>query len=263
MLNLLLGLVLITASGYGTWPAERAILCTYPAVAVNAPAGFATPPSAVADLAACGVGTVLVKTTVSGAITDAAGIEGELSAPGPDGRSYLDVMRANPQVSWWLDVGEEPDQQGMSLDAYRTSALATIRALRPWLPPGVRVVLELPALADPAPVLQWYSWAQRGPDSGGVLDYYDAVGIHCYGATDPLQTCGAALGELAVNPFVRDIWVTEAGIHNEPDPADRLVRLAVTFGSTPRVRAVFAFALGAGCAAPGWAYYEMGDTTCH
>jgi hypothetical protein len=150
------------------------------------------------------------------------------------GDSYDAVIRRNPGVTFWLEIGNEPDHAGYAYSGgnqwvYRWTALDTYKTLatnsygkipQAWRQkyPNMKWAVSLPTIYSQAmDVLSWNS------SDGGVRDYYDAIATHLYGSFnvyEPGSGDWTRIYDFLLNDvYTKAILLTEAGIH-DPNTSD-------------------------------------------
>ncbi len=200
------------------------------------------------DVIAAGARTIIFRTAETRIAPDE--VERQLNAPLPgDGRSLLDYIRDRDAdgtgISFWIEVGNEPDLAGVSPLVARYGLLATIRDLGPKYRqshPNLRWMASLPTrngLRDSTlPEYRGLAYldlllSDQGDGLGSVAARYDALGVHLYGAdtleqsypalhaASDLFDCAASNGDAlcpdavldrALSRTDRPIFITEAGI---------------------------------------------------
>lgn len=202
------------------------------------------------DVIAAGARTIILRTAETRTAPDE--VERQLTAPLPgDGRSLLDYIRdrggAGSGITFWIEVGNEPDLAGVSPLVARYGLLATIRDLAPKYRaayPQLHWMASLPTqngLRDSAlPEYRGLAYldlflSDQGDGLGSIAGRYEALGVHLYGA-DTLEQpypalrevsdtgdCAGTNGDALCPDLVLDralsrttlpIFITEAGINS-------------------------------------------------
>jgi hypothetical protein len=195
-------------------------------VKVHMPGAFCSDPSAVQQLIGRGVTTVILRTDDSR--IDWGNVKNEIERIQGSGDSYDALIRRNPGVTFWLEVGNEPDLAGYAgvgdVWGYRWTALDTYKTLglnsygkiaQAWRQkyPNLKWAISVPTDYNQMQiVLQWQ------PSDGGVRDYYDAVATHLYGSYNLFEgnNWHSIFNFLVGDTYTKAILISEAGIH---DPA--------------------------------------------
>lgn len=133
---------------------------------------------------------------------------------------YLPTISDNPQVSFYLEVGNEPEICGDSAAKYKQDALTTYDTLSPTTPKNLKfLVTGLTTLADTSVVY----------GDGQIAARYDAVGAHVYGNYN--LSDGGNGDWLSILSYLeqhtnKPIFLTEVGI-NDPNTskADKARRI--------------------------------------
>lgn len=195
-------------------------------VKVHMPNAFCSDPSAVQQLISRGVSTVILRTDDSR--IDWGGVKYDVERIQGSGDSYDALIRRNPGVSFWIEVGNEPNNAGYAgvgdvwgyrwtaLDTYKTLALNSYgKIAQGWRQkyPNLKWSISMPTTYnDVQAVLQWQA------ADGGVRDYYDAVATHLYGSFNIFEgNAWQSIYNFLINdPSTKALLLTEVGIH---DPA--------------------------------------------
>ncbi len=209
---------------------------------------FGTTADQVADLIdACGLETVVLHAGVTGYDWRALAIEWDAGGWGA-------LVNARPDVTWWIEIGNEPEFAGMedgavartvTLETYKRLALGIGSGQLAWRDayPALRWMASLPLTMERiGAFLQWIPDNSQGwINQGSIGDWYDGVGIHIYGhyrVTD--EHLWVIYNHVIRRPDIKSCAITEAGINGIP-PADGMRELAGLARWTPCWGA-FAFA---------------------
>lgn len=102
-----------------------------PVCVLHMPSAFCSDPSAVQELIAHGVTTVILRTDESQ--IDWGAVKHDVERIQGSGDSYSELIRRNPSVTFWLEIGNEPDNASYagvgSVWGYRWTALDTYKNL--------------------------------------------------------------------------------------------------------------------------------------
>lgn len=195
-------------------------------VKVHMPSAFCSDPSAVQQLISRGVTTVILRTDDSH--IDWGAVKNDVERVQGSGDSYDALIRRNPGVTFWLEVGNEPDNAGYAgvgtvwgyrwtaLDTYKNLALNSYgKIAQAWRSkyPNLKWAVSMPTTySDVQVVLQWLS------SDGGVRDYYDAIATHLYGSFNILESneWTRIFNFLTSDAYTKALLLSEVGIH---DPA--------------------------------------------
>jgi hypothetical protein len=198
-------------------------------VKVHMPGAFCSDPSAVQQLISRGVTTVILRT--EDANIGWGSVKNDVERIQGSGDSYDALIRRNPGVTFWLEVGNEPNNAGYNgvgdvwgyrwtaLDTYKTLALNSYgKIAQAWRQkyPNLKWSISVPTTYnDMQIVLQWQA------ADGGVRDYYDAVATHLYGSYNLFEgnNWNQIYNFLVGDPYTKAILITEAGIH-DPGTSD-------------------------------------------
>lgn len=200
---------------------------------------------------ACDLGTVVLHAGVTG--YDPAALVREWNDGG-----WGALVNARPDVTWWVEIGNEPEYAGFAdmaaareatLRTYKTVALGIGSGEAAWRAsyPALRWMASLPVTAERAAAyLEWvpdnrYGWVNQG----AIGDWFDGVGIHVYGHGSVTDGESWAMYNAVIRRAdVKACAVTEAGI-NGRNPEDGMRELAGLARWTPCI-GVFAFAYFSG-----------------
>jgi hypothetical protein len=198
-------------------------------VKVHMPGAFCSDPSAVQQLISRGVTTVILRTEDSN--IGWGSVKNDIERIQGSGDSYDALIRRNPGVTFWLEVGNEPNNAGYNgvgdvwgyrwtaLDTYKTLALNSYgKIAQAWRQkyPNLKWAISVPTTYnDMQVVLQWQA------ADGGVRDYYDAVATHLYGSFNLFEgnNWNQIYNFLVGDQYTKAILITEAGIH-DPGTSD-------------------------------------------
>lgn len=195
-------------------------------VKVHMPSAFCSDPSAVQQLISRGVTTVILRTDDTH--IDWGTVKNEIERIQGSGDSYDALIRRNPGVTFWLEVGNEPNNAGYAgvtdvwgyrwtaLDTYKNLALNSYgKITQAWRQKYPNLLW---AISVPTDYNQMQSLLQWQASDGGVRDYYDAVATHLYGSFNLFEgnNWNQIYNFLIGDQYTKALLITEAGIH---DPA--------------------------------------------
>ncbi len=180
---------------------------------VQMPVGFGTP---TADVAAAldripSITTVILRgqDCEVGYAKTASDLSGErLDFDGPLGR-WLRLIRKYPDVTFWIEVGNEPEHCGLDIALYRREAFQTVSQLRRDLRnfSNIRFTISMPVELQHA----LYMF-----ESGEYETLCDGIATHLYAVHDldhPVQNWRDIHDYLIANTIL-PILVTEAGVND-------------------------------------------------
>lgn len=153
--------------------------------------------------------------------------------------SYADLYNAFPNVTFYVEFGNEPDNfYDSTASYYRYQAIAAYKQLWnnacnnvavPWSQKYSRLKW---AIAMPAhdynymsTVIQWQAFSSNTPgcnddlNAGGVRDYYNVLTPHMY-SDNSFGDAGTPSGQVSIYNFLlsdqctKGIIVTEVGVHD-------------------------------------------------
>ena len=198
-------------------------------VKVHMPSAFCSDPSAVQQLIGRGVSTVILRTDDSH--IDWGAVKNDVERVQGSGDSYDALIRRNPGVTFWIEIGNEPNNASYAgvgtvwgyrwtaLDTYKNLALNTYGKIsQAWRSkyPNLKWAISMPTTySDVQSVIQWQA------ADGGVRDFYDAVATHLYGSFNLLESneWTRIFNFLTADSYTRALLITEAGIH-DPGTSD-------------------------------------------
>lgn len=126
-------------------------------------------------------------------------------------RGFVDLVEDNPEIDWWVEIGNEPDFCGMDPITYRNMALGTVQGMREDFPGfDVRYMLSMPTKIEQVRDIFLDHRVERD---------FDAIGTHLYGhygVWDGGSGDWVKIYEYLIEHTNLPIWITEAGI-NDPD----------------------------------------------
>lgn len=175
----------------------------------------------------------------------------------PDSNSALDVtlgdyFRSHPDIEFWVEVGNEPDLHGQTIEVHRWALLETAKREIPQFKqryPNVKWMASMPTHqgANGISGADWFNGLVAKVDGVSILDVYDGFGVHTYG----YNTLARSDGNSPWTPIdwmrgytPKPLWITEAGI-NSGDPWWRKAELfnEVLPAYPPQVKGVTYFTL--------------------
>lgn len=203
----------------------------------------------------------------------------QVESPRAGGRSWADAMRAHPEIDWWIEVGNEPNHwpsfddpwpvRWWGLALYKELALNSVGHIdQAWRQkyPMLRWAFSMNVGGAGAYDAVSYArvltmWLQgQGLGDGGVLDYYDAVGIHLYGPwslRDWGMTHTHVESVILQNPYHDLILYSEVGIWEGNDAAKvAAYREFLTSQAPQETAGIVVWLLGRGTS---WPEFEVDD----
>lgn len=195
------------------WAGQRVLFARghFDVAKVQIPKGFNTQPSHVEDLIRDGVTTVVLRTE------DCDPSYTETRAELID-RGFLALIDRYPDVSFWVEVGNEPDNCGMDPWVYRWHLINTAQRLIPETArPNLRWAASMPT--------RWRDY-QIVMTGGDVLDRYDGIGAHLYGWYELGDGGGGDEPAILSDLYDRGarVLLTEAGIDDSGTSTTEKVR---------------------------------------
>lgn len=213
-------------------------------VKVHLAPGFDTGPEHVVDLIDDGAEVIMLKT--EDCQSDATTTFNHLV-----GRGFLDVIRANPDVKFVVQVGNEPERCAGPLSAYVDNLYEVITEVRPHVDaPNLRWVAGLPMVPANARELLGDGWVQQ---------LYDGVGTNMLGHHSLVHERHGwhEIVDHVLATTSTDIWITEIGVNHPPmDKGEKAERILEYIDQLPadRVGGVAIFTMGRGTE---WPQYEV------
>ena len=186
---------------------------------------------------------------------DPATIRYELTRRHGSGDTFERVVRDHPHVSWWLEIGNEPDIDfgpgygPISPQQWRSMLVRAAEGTKDLVQAlGLKTIAALPTVAAQTRlVLQ----------DGAVARLYDAVAVHVYGhqeMTDNLPHL-ENLSVVEANSAVKRIVLTEVGINGPDLPMVEKARRIRAWAEAYRGRAELALVFCTGTV--GWRNYLL------
>lgn len=137
----------------------------------------------------------------------------ELTRRHGSGDTFERVIRDHPDVSWWLEIGNEPDMDfgpgygPVAPEQWRTMLVRAAEGTRDLVRSlGLKTIAALPTVAPQTRTVLV---------DGSIARLYDAVAVHVYGhermGDNPPHTENLALVE--ADPSVKTVVLTEVGIN--------------------------------------------------
>lgn len=171
-----------------------------------------------------GVKTVILRTAETNISVDA--VQQQLTVPMSGWfRPILDYIKIHPQVQFYIEVGNEPDQAGVNPWVQRWYLLQVANTLIPQYRadyPNMHWLASMNTVQGGAGYsgADYFNILMATDGDGSLATRYDGFGVHAYGyntlyrsdAASPWAVCDWVFGYCD-----KPIWVTEAGI-DAPTP---------------------------------------------
>ncbi|CCF85407.1 hypothetical protein [Nitrolancea hollandica] len=149
----------------------------------------------------------------------------------------LPVVERYRNVTWLVEVGNEPDIEGCNAGQVKRNLLDIRKQTQDLNRPGMRWIVSLPTIV---------AYNQYLLNDGQIEAAYDGLALHRYGSfsLDEQNDIGRAYDWVLANTR-KPIWVTEVGIHSgELSKVERAERIVDWASRLPaKVQAVIVFAV--------------------
>lgn len=214
---------------------------------VHLPPSYGTSPGHVVDLIEDGAAAIMLK-------TEDCRSDGETTYAHLVDRGFLDLIEANPEIEFVIQVGNEPERCPITMDTYLDGLAEVATQVRPLVDqPNLQWVAGLPMVP---------ATARQVLDDGWVQDYYDGVGTNMLGHYSLLDERNGwhEIVDYVLNETGTDLWITEIGINHAPmDKTEKARRILSYVDQLPadRVAGVTIFSLSNGSR---WPQYEISES---
>lgn len=247
-----------------------------PAVKFHIGNAFSTDPVDVEKAIKLGVSTIVLRTDDGMPGYQYETVQKLIESPGGIGHfSYASLFAKYPHVTWWIEIGNEPNLAGVDGWHARWWALAVYKELAlnylghidaPWREkyPNLKWSVCLPTdYSDAEIMLRWLD--SHGSDfvgDGSIIDYYDALNCHLYGdynLGDGHYEWSKILDMLVQNKYTKTIHITEIGINDPSTPMTVKTRRYHDWIShaDKKIDLCLIWVLGQGTAFPHYEIHEL------